>query len=261
MECEQVRSLHKLLEIALGHCPPHCEHGEKTRMQDWLTSFSTKNGSFHLILLFEAVEAAFWEVALLIFWLNEGMIWRWSTNLEPYNFISKLSRTRADPDKKFFQIQSFWRKESVNSVIVESFKNKPMKLSTTKDNQFLRPISKSSQNTQENSQPDSKRVDVPRSFRNSSILLRVASLSLSACVATITKHLSFRMALLKSLSAVHATPVSILEYQSLTLTGILHKARYGRTNVTFQNWLTPELARARCLFLWARPHQLRWQYN
>lgn len=57
---------------------------------------------------------------------------------------------------------------------VERFTNKPMNISTTKDYQILHRISKSSQYTQEISQPDSKAADVPRNFRNSSILLRVA---------------------------------------------------------------------------------------
>lgn len=106
MECEQVKSLHKLLEVALRHCPAHCKHADITRMQDWLTSFATKKGVFPLFLLFEAVEAVFWEVALLILGSMEAWIWRWSTNLEPCNFISKLSRRRADTQKNSLAFKS-----------------------------------------------------------------------------------------------------------------------------------------------------------
>lgn len=233
MECERVKSLHKPLEVALRHCPAHCKHADKTRMQDWLTSFAAKKGGFPLFLLFEAVEAAFWEVALLIFGSMEAWIWRWSTKLETCNCLSKLSRRRADPQKNSLTFESkvfkgrkvsilwVWRDLRTNPWI----SRQPRIIKSYIESQNPPKTHKKI------SQPDSKAADVPRNFRNSSILLRVASLS--ACVATITQHLSFRMALLKSLSAVHATPVSFLGYQSLAFPGIFRKPRYWHINVTF----------------------------
>lgn len=215
MECERVKSLHKLLEVALRHCPAHCKHADKTRMQDWLTSFAAKKGGFPLFLLFEAVEAAFWEVALLIFGSMEAWIWRWSTKLEPCNFLSELSRRRADPQK--------------NSLTFESkvFKGREVSIlwvwRDLRTNPWISRQPRIIKSYIESQNPPNTHKKFHNLIQKRPTYLEIsgipqfcsASPSLSACVATITQHLSFRMAFLKSSSAVHATPVSFLGYQSL----------------------------------------------